>query len=85
MSNLLQLWNPKTDLEGGYQHPRNGLVFYDSYAIYHDFLITQKIAECAYYLWLNGSEDTEKNWLDAENFILGVDTNQINNDNNSRS
>ena len=55
----LELWNPKTDLEGGYEIPKNGLVFYDSYAIY------RCISECAYYLWLNGSEDTERNWLDA--------------------
>ena len=38
---------------------RNGLIFYDSHASY------QRISECAYYLWLNGSEDTERNWLDA--------------------
>ena len=56
---LLELWNPKTDLEGGYEIPKNGLVFYDSYAVYH------RILECAYFLWLNGSEDTERNWLDA--------------------
>lgn len=45
---------------------RNGLVFYDSYAIY------QRIAECAYYLWINGSEDAEKNWLDAEKIVLNL-------------
>ena len=39
---------------------KNGLVFYDSYTSY------QRISEYAYYLWLNGSEDTEQNWLDAE-------------------
>ena len=55
----LELWNPKIDLEGGYEIPKNGLVFYDSYAVYH------RISECEYYLWLNGSEDTKRNWLDA--------------------
>ena len=48
-----------TVLNGMVQMIKNGLVFYDNYAIY------QRISECAYYLWLNGSEDTERNWLDA--------------------
>ena len=43
---------------------RNGLVFYDNYAIY------QRIAECAYFKWLAGSQDTLKNWLDAEKEVF---------------
>lgn len=42
-----------------------GLKFIDSLSAY------QKIAEIAYYLWLNGSENTEQNWLDAEKMVLG--------------
>jgi hypothetical protein len=43
---------------------RNALRFIDSVSIYH------QIKEHAYYLWLNGSEDTERNWLDAEKYVL---------------
>jgi len=42
-----------------------GLKFIDSLTMY------QKIAEVAYYLWLNGSDNTEQNWLDAESIVLG--------------
>jgi hypothetical protein len=42
-----------------------GLKFIDSLTMY------QKIAGVAYYLWLNGSDDTEQNWLDAESIVLG--------------
>jgi hypothetical protein len=47
---------------------KNGLVFYDNYCLY------QRVSECAYYLWLSGfSDDSDANWLEAENFILGID------------
>lgn len=60
----LDLWNSKNDLENKYIY---GLKFIDSLSTY------QKIAEYAYFLWLNGSDDSEQNWLNAEKFILGVD------------
>jgi hypothetical protein len=43
---------------------KNALRFIDSVTVY------QRIAERAYYLWLNGSEDTERNWLEAEKYVL---------------
>jgi hypothetical protein len=55
----LEAWNPKKDLQGKY-----GLKFIDSIYPY------DKINEHAYYLWLNGSEDTERNWLEAEKYVL---------------
>lgn len=40
---------------------RNGLVE----------LSKPNVQEVAYYLWLNGSQDTLGNWLDAERIVLG--------------
>jgi len=40
---------------------RNGLIKFATYI--------QMIEECAYFLWLNGSNDTNKNWIDAERYI----------------
>ena len=48
-----------------------GLIYLDSLSAY------EQVAEAAYYLWLNGSEDTEKNWNDAVDEIKLM-TNKIN-------
>lgn len=40
---------------------RNGLVA----------LPKPNVEEVAYYLWLNGNQDTLQNWLDAERIVLG--------------
>lgn len=58
----IELWRPKTDLDGGYT--KNALRFIDSVSVY------RQIKEHAYYLWLNGSNDTERNWSESEKHVL---------------
>lgn len=43
------------------------LRFIDTIATYN------QVAECAYYLWLEGSEDSTANWVRAEELILAQD------------